>query len=212
MMFSSRNSFTPCFLAGVLFLSTSLLGQEKSENDIFSAFFNLGASSSQLSGDKLSGFDQIGVAGGVGIELDLEGDWKPRMELLFIQKGSRKNARPDDGDFESYLLRLNYVEVPLTLGYTRGSTGFELGLGIAYLLNSSEEDENGTIPGIDREFENYDFSGLLGIRYAFHERWELGTRFNQSILPVRDHSGASTFRLNRGQYNTSMQFLLRFRV
>lgn len=210
----SLKILSPCLLAGLLFLQSNLLFAQTTGQDeaLFHPFLDLGLSSSQVSGDGLSGFNQLGLSGGAGVEVNIEGRWKPRMELLFVQKGSRKNARPDEGDFESYLLRLNYIELPLTIGYTAGSTGFELGMSGAYLLNHVEENENGTILGINREFKHYDLSGLLGIRYAFHERWELGTRFSQSFVAIRDHAGSSSFRLNQGQYNSSIQFLLRFRV
>ena len=201
----------PCLLAGVLcLLSIQLSAQE--EESIFIPYAFGGVTSSQVSGDNLSGFDQVGFNVGIGTELQTNDTWKPRLELFFNQLGSRKNSRPDEGDFDSYLLRLNYIQLALSMSYVRGSTGIELGLSPAYLLSFKEEDENGTVRGLGREFEDYDVSGLFGIRYAFSPRWELSTRLQQSIIPVRDHTGSSTFRLNQGQYNTAIQFSLRFLV
>jgi hypothetical protein len=98
------------------------------------------------------------------------------------------------------------------MGYLRQKTGFELGLAPGFLLSSLEEDENGSYPLQNREFDKLDIAGLAGIRFRFHERWELCTRFEQSLIKVRDHSGASTFRLNRGQYSSAIQFMLRLHV
>ena len=186
--------------------------QAQDENGFFRPYASIGVSSSQISGDRLSGFDQLGLAAGLGVEVGRNNDWVPSFELLFNQKGSRKNARPDEGDFDSYLLRLNYVELPLLMNYNTNSTGFHLGLAPAYLISLREENQNGEILGLGRKFDSFDLSLLLGIQYAFAERWELVTRFNQSIIPVREHAGNSTFRWNLGQYNSSIQFMLRFHV
>lgn len=200
---------------GVLFLALYVVGdiqaQEATDRQ-FNPYLSAGLTSSQISGDQLRGFDQLGVNLGLGIELELNSQWRPRMEIQFDQRGSRKNARPDEGDLESYLLRLNYVQVPLSIGYLNGKTGFELGIAPAYLLSLNEENEFGSVEGLGREFKSYDLSGLAGIRYRFHESWELSTRFAQSFIPVRDHGGGATFRLNQGQYNSSVQFSLRFHV
>lgn len=209
-LFSYR-TYTPFLLMGVVFfISIQVAGQN--DESLFEVYGSAGVSSSQVSGDQLSGFNQIGFSAGIGTELQTNDTWKPRLEILFTQMGSRKNARPDENDFDSYLLRLNYIQVPISMSYVSGATGFELGLAPAYLLSFKEEDENGTVVGLGREFKDYDLSGLLGIRYVFAENWELSTRLVQSITPIRDHTGSSTFRLNQGQYNTAIQFILRFRV
>lgn len=202
----------PCLLAGVLFFCTSVSAQEDGNSSIFKPYLSLGLTSSQISGDQLSGFEQLGFNAALGTEVELGGQWKPSIELQFDQRGSRKNAKPDKGDYESYKLRLNYVQVPLIMGYLKGKTGIELGLAPGFLLSSSEEDENGSYPLQSREFDTFDLAGLAGIRYRFHDRWELCTRFEQSIIKVRDHSGSSTFRLNQGQYSSAIQFMIRFHV
>jgi hypothetical protein len=207
-----RAFLLPCLLAGVLCITTIVTKAQEEDSRIFSNYVFAGVTSSQISGDRLNGFDQLGYNAGVGTEIRTSETWRPRLEILFNQLGSRKNARPDEGDFESYLLRLNYIQVPLTMGYMNGTTGFELGLAPSYLLSFREEDQNGTVIGLGRDFKEFDLGALAGIRYRFALQWELGTRFYQSIVPVREHTGGSTFRLNRGQYNTAIQFSLRFIV
>ena len=202
----------PCLMAGVLFFSASLSAQVEQGGSIFKPYVSIGLTSSQISGDNLGGFDQVGFNATIAAEIQVGERWKPSIELQFDQRGSRKNAQPDKGDYESYNLRLNYVQVPLIIGYQREKTGFEFGFAPGYLLSSLEEDENGSYPLQNREFDKLDIAGLAGIRFRFHGRWELCTRFEQSLIKVRDHSGSSTFRLNRGQYSSSIQFMMRFHV
>ncbi len=202
----------PCLMAGVLFLGLSLSAQEKDSKSIFKPYLSLGITSSQISGDELGGFDQLGFNATLATQIMIEGRWRPSIELQFDQRGSRRNAQPDKGLFESYNLRLNYVQVPLIMGYLQKKTGFELGVAPGYLLGSTEEDENGSYPLQGREFDTLDIAGLVGIRFRFHERWELCTRFEQSLIKVRDHSGSTRFRLNQGQYSSAIQFMMRFHV
>ena len=202
----------PCLMAGVLFLGLSISAQEKESKSIFKPYLSLGLTSSQISGDELGGFDQIGFNATLATQIMIGDRWRPSIELQFDQRGSRRNAQPDKGLYESYNLRLNYVQVPLILGYLQKKTGFELGVAPGYLLSSTEEDENGSYPLQGREFDKLDIAALAGIRFRFHERWELCTRFEQSLIKVRNHSGSATFRLNQGQYSSAIQFMMRFHV
>lgn len=199
-------------MIGVFLFFAPQVSLAQESTAFFQAYASLGLCSSQISGDQLSGFNQLGMTAGTGIRVGRNETWAPHLEILFTQKGSRKNARPDEGDYNSYLLRLNYVEVPLLVDFGPGKTGFHAGLSPAFLVNSREENQFGEIPGIGREFKFFDLNGIIGIQYRFHERWELATRFSQSILPVREHAGNTSFRLNQGQYNSSIQFMLRFSV
>ena len=58
------------------------------------------------------------------------------MELDYIQKGSREN--PDSSNnYEFYLLRLNYVEIPLHYKYDFHEKGtLEAGLSLGFLVHS----------------------------------------------------------------------------
>ena len=74
-----------------------------------------GVTASQISGDQLGGFDKAGLMIGGMVSTRLGKKLDLAMEILYIQKGSKKNPKPDIGDYTSYLLRLNYFEVPLML-------------------------------------------------------------------------------------------------
>jgi len=213
MLSNKSNKGLLLLLLGAFFmaLSSGLYAQEGSDA-YFKPYAGLGLSSSQISGDQLAGFNQIGFTAGTGMRIGYNEVWTPHLEILFTQKGSRKNARPDEGDYESYLLRLNYVELPIFMDFVTGKTGFHFGVSPAYLIGIREENQNGEIQGLGREFKAFDLEGLIGIQYRFHPRWELVTRYNQSVIPVRAHQLNSTFRLNQGQYNSSVQFMLRFNV
>lgn len=176
----------------------------------FKAGLKAGVAASQISGDRLSGFNKAGLSCGAFVHRNIQPKYSMGLELLYTQKGSRKNANPSDGDFESYLLRLNYLELPLTIKYIQSHTfTFELGPGIGYLLYSYEQDQNGTLPNRE-SFKTMEWFAHVGMHYFIHPNISLHTRGSYSFIPVRPHKGGSTLYLNKGQYNTVISISLNY--
>ena len=115
------------------FLITGYLsGQE------FNGGILAGLATTEVSGDRLQGPNKAGIYAGVFVNRYFSETSSIQMELDFIQKGSREN--PDStNNFQSYLLRLNYVELPVHYRYDfheRGS--FEVGMSLGVLLHDYE--------------------------------------------------------------------------
>ena len=174
----------------------------------FSGEILLGAAGSQVSGDQLSGFNKAGIIGGGGVRFGLRGSSILGVRILYFQKGSRKPSKLDQGDPSYYRLRLNYIEVPVLLRFDLIKNFYaETGLSAAYLVSSSEEDQDGELP-LRKPFHKTDFSGVLQLGYPISSSIDFQLGFWQSILPVRTHGGNTFYRLNRGQYNTALTFTL----
>ncbi len=174
----------------------------------FTAHILAGAATSQVSGDQLSGFNKAGVIAGAGVNAMLSKKIDLGFEIYYIQKGSLKQSNIDKGDFEYYRLRLNYLEIPLLLQYHMSDKlGLELGPSIGTLISSSEENQDGELIG-QPPFIKYEISFGGGLAYRFGGNWGLHFRGGQSVAPVREHSGGSVYRLNRGQYNSVLLFAL----
>jgi hypothetical protein len=190
-------------------MSLSLTSKAQS----FHAAVKAGVSATQVSGDNLSGFDQFGgVIGGL-VGLPLSNNIDLNLEMLFVQKGSRKLADPDKGDFIEYELRLNYFEFPLMLQYKHSSRiALEAGPIIGVLVSSKEEDGSGPYNwSTPRPFDKTELSAGGGISYNFSGNWSVVSRFESSILPIRPHQSGQTYDWNRGQYNTVLLFMLQYR-
>jgi hypothetical protein len=185
----------------------SLYAQSK-----FKAGIKAGLSSSQVSGDNASGFHHFGLSAGGFVKTTFNNEkFSGRMELIFTQKGSRKNANPDNNDYGYYQLDLDYFEAPILLGYKNNKFTFETGPSIGILAKSYENgyDSNGSII-YQRPFFRKEISINLGIEYPLTEKLMMNWRLSNSILPIRDHLQNTAFRLNRGQYNTVMTFTLNY--
>jgi hypothetical protein len=165
-----------------------------------------GAVGSQVSGDELSGFNKGGFAIGAGVRLNIDEKSSVGFRLGYIQKGSRKPSAEVDGIPSFYLMRLNYIEMPILYRYRMGKKlYFEAGPSLGYLFSAHEEDQDGEMPYM-KPFLKFDLSatGILG--YPLGKNWDFQFGLIQSVLPIREHGSGSTYRLNKGQYNTVITF------
>jgi hypothetical protein len=177
----------------------------------FNGGVSLGLAATQISGDNLSGFDKAGPCVGGFVEYPLKGDTVClQLQLYYIQKGSRKAVNPNTGDYTTYRLALNYIEIPFFLKYTfRKKYVVDGGPAMGVLFASSVQNQFGNYPAGDphnRPFRPLELSFSLGIGYRLTNKLLLSIRNSNSLLPVRKHYGGGTFRLNRGQYNSVMLF------
>ncbi len=166
-----------------------------------------GLAASEISGDRLQGPNKAGFYLGAFVNRYISQRSSFQMELDFIQKGSREN--PDSANnFQSYLLRLNYVELPVHYRYDFHERGtLETGLSLGVLIHSYEE-ANGYEWVSGPEFNRTDLSFNIGAFYSITERLRINVRYSNSILAVRPHSMGQTYRWNKGQYNEVLSFVL----
>lgn len=181
-----------------------------------------GITSSQISGDGNYGFAQFGGVLGAEVNYNWNDKWSTSLGLEVNQKGARTYQKKTS--YNAYRLRVNYAEVPVVMNYSYRKWQFRLGLYGGVRINSKERDSYGDITP-KREFYPFELGVLAEIAYSFHPQWSLGLRFQNSILPVRDHQteqlkAPSLFvlgdwhqeLLNQGQYYTSLSLLIKYTI
>ncbi|GAB4328710.1 MAG: hypothetical protein Kow00127_21230 [Bacteroidales bacterium] len=166
-----------------------------------------GLAASEISGDRLQGPNKAGLYLGAFVNRHISERSSFQMELDFIQKGSRQN--PDSANnYQSYLLRINYAELPVHYRYDFHERGtLEAGLSLGVLIHSHEE-ANGYEWVAGPDFYRTDLSFNIGAFYTLTERLRFNVRYSNSILPVRPHSQGQTYKWNQGQYNEVLSFVL----
>lgn len=192
-----------------LFILCFLFFTDFVQSQSFKGGISAGISTSQISGDTHGGFDKPGITGGGFVKYDFTGIYSGQLEINYIQKGARKSIRPEQGDYTFYLLRLNYIEVPILIKYKHKHFIFEAGPSLAALLSFTEENEQGELPQ-SREFYKYEAGFAIGINYHFTDKLYMNWRLTNSVLPVRSHLSGATYRWNRGQYNSVLAFTLHY--
>ena len=192
-----------------LVVSCLLLGLTLSAQSRFGGGGSVGFTTSQITGDNLTGFNRPGAMAGVfGTYAFNQKNWFVG-EINFIQKGSYQGPRKDG--FTKYSLNLNYVELPLLYRFMPLGNHFlfEVGPTLGYLVNYTERSELGDINQVVK-FRKYELGILGGINYKIGNGWLVNFRAQQSVLAVRPHQGDATLRLNAGQYNILLSLNLRY--
>jgi hypothetical protein len=190
----------------ILFILAFLFSAGEINAQRFNAFAAGGIVASQVSGDNLGGFDKAGVSVGLGVSTPLAKRLSMSMEIRYVQKGSRRPSKLDQGDPRQYLLRLNYLEVPVMVSY-RINERFDAGAGFTagYLLSSYEENENGELIFND-PFEKTEIGVAGSVGYMITEQLKLQLRGLQSLLAVRETDWLNN-RIVYGQFNSAFELM-----
>ena len=185
------------------FLLFSILGAHAQD---FNSGIQAGLNGTQVTGDQLAGFHKAGIFAGIFVNhrAGRLGDFQ--LELNFTQKGSRKNAQPDKGIYDSYLMRLNYLALPVFYRFKiKEPLTIDLGFETAYLINAKEKDINGWIePDLSVPyFKDFDFSIFAGLGVNLNDNLRFVFRYTYSIVPIRERPPGNYYYgyWDAGQYN-----------
>lgn len=172
----------------------------------FKAGLRMGIAATQVSGDQLSGYNKAGIVAGGIVSTELSQKFDVSMEILYFQKGSRKNANVERDDYTTYLLRINYFEIPVLVNWKFSKRfSFEAGPTFSALVSTLEEDEFGQLEQ-PREFSSFELGVAGGMNVRLVNNFHFNVRAANSVLPVREHVSGEGYRLNRGQYNSCLMF------
>lgn len=191
------------FIVAIVLLSALTSGAQK-----FSAGLSAGIVASQVDGDHLSGFNKVGIKAGGFVNRKITENFYLRMEIDFIQKGSRMPLSKD-GIF--YLMRLNYIEVPVTVGYHLGKKwSLDAGGSFATLVSTLEEDQVGEITNAP-PFNRNDYLVCAGITYQLTDHLFFNALYSYSVSAIRPKNEAyDYFYSSVGQYNKVIAFSLSY--
>ena len=146
-----------------------------------------GFNASQVDGDLYKGYHKPGIAFGGFVLTNLSRTVYAGMELKFMQKGSRNiDSLATDGQIK-YIMRLNYVDLPVYLGIrTSERISFLLGISPGYLINGTEYNDYGKFVKEDQKpFSELDLQGFVGFRFQVTRRLYIDLRGAYSLLPIR---------------------------
>lgn len=172
-----------------------------------------GLCASQVAGDNYSGYNKAGIFAGGYVSLLISDRAALRLELDYIQKGSRKNPVPDKGDYDSYIMRLGYIEMPLLLRFHIGSKLVaEAGPAVSFLLHSSERFNQEDV--YYHPFTKQNLTIIAGISYPVMGRISAGLRTNNSLFSIRkDTFTGNVWRFwGYGQFSDALVFTLGYRL
>jgi Outer membrane protein beta-barrel domain len=170
-----------------------------------------GMSRSLLSADTYTGLIKSGFVGGAFVKGRLGRNWTTALEIMYVEKGSRHRSDSNNGDFNSYFLQLNYLEIPVLFQYNIKRLGIHFGPGYGLLLKTNEIM---TIDGKDvanpKPFNKNELNFNIGLNYSFKSRFGLSFRYTNSLAPVRKLNPGESKWYKYGQKNTVLVICLTY--
>lgn len=185
------------------------------------AFFGglaFGGVTSQVDGDNNNGFHKVGFTGGAFVGLELTDIFEAQFEIKYIQKGSRSDAE----DPYQFLIRLDYVELPLIASANLGFLtinghkvdwiSFEAGASLDVLAYTNQKN-NGANEYGSNQWKRLCINGILGVKFNIVEkRLQLGARVITSINSAYAGNYLQALRFGQwGAFNDVLELVLYYR-
>ncbi|MBN2681529.1 MAG: PorT family protein [Bacteroidales bacterium] len=176
----------------------------------FNGGFFAGPLTSQVDGDRLSGYDKSSFHFGFFTNRYFNNNMGFQMELKYIGKGSRKNIDVNKGITNFYLLKLQYIEVPIMLLFKYNDKfTFSAGASYGVLLKAQEDsDGNGFIEPFNPYYKGFEVAGQASFFYSLGEFISAEFRFSYSLLPIRPYPGNQSYYLDAGQKNNLLSLAI----
>ncbi|HOW26190.1 MAG TPA: porin family protein [Bacteroidales bacterium] len=171
------------------------------------AGFNL----SQVDGDEVYGFKKFGANVGVSAIVPFSDHWEVSIETLFSQKGSHQKPQREDSLTGEYLLKLNYLDIPVMVHFNDKDI-VTFGLGFSYgRLTNVEEYEHGQrieTTTIEGPYSRSDINGIADIRFRIWQRLKFNIRYAYSLKKIRTREFTPPYvdPWTRDQYNNFWSF------
>ncbi|MDH3244818.1 MAG: PorT family protein [Saprospiraceae bacterium] len=185
-----------------IFLFFFLMLASWGRTQTFEAGLILGVNASQVNGDFLAGYDKLGLHTGLKVRVSTWEHIEWSVELLLSQRGSR----PDIFTEDSRKIHLNYVEIPILIGFKdwqkddfykiRFEGGFSYGRMVGHKVSFQGVEEQ-----ID-EFNNNDLSFIIGAALFTSEKLGFSFRYTHSVTPLLNNKNSIEFARLRGFFLT----------
>lgn len=172
----------------------------------FSGGIQLGLVGSQVAGDNYSGYNKAGINAGGWISLPVGLKSYLQMELGYVQKGSRENPDQEKGQYDTYIMRLGYITMPLIYRYQYNPLlGFEGGLSMNFLIHSGEH-LNGDEKVTESPFKSQNLCFTGGLVFKVTDKINIGLRTENSLFSLRKRKvTGDVWRLwDHGQFSDAL--------
>ncbi|MFW6277221.1 MAG: porin family protein [Prolixibacteraceae bacterium] len=193
----------------LLVLMVQIASAQRFEGGILAGF-----NGTQVEGDTYKGYHKPGILAGFYVQTDVAPAIFTGLEIKFSQKGSRNKNKPDDPTPEKYIMRLDYVDVPLLFGFRTNEWGAVVaGISAGYLISGKEFDEYGQFVQEDQnEFNDFDLQPFAGFQFGMLDNVKLDLRLALSVLPVRERPLDTNYYWINNQFNNVISLALYYSI
>ncbi|NJK84407.1 MAG: PorT family protein [Saprospiraceae bacterium] len=159
----------------------------------FEAGLILGVTAGQMDGDDFTGYDKLGIIGGVQGVVLLNRHLNLAMELLYAQRGTKVEHDSNFSSTKDRIMQLNFAEVPFLLQIqlneptVERKTVLTLETGLSYgrLLSTQIEEQPNrlqrTFTDIQDDFRTSEISAVIGLSAEIVSKLNLGFRSTTAL-------------------------------
>lgn len=190
-------------IAVIIFLLTCVTFTSIAQDKKFNLVLLAGMNASQVNGDKLAGFDKVGLITGAGINRQVSKKLGWQFEILYAEKGSKDVAGANNIQLDT-LFKFNYIEIPVMINYSiYDKLQIQGGIYTGIRLKAVYDDY---VNSFDRsqQIRNLDHGLCIGVNYSITEHWKANIRVSQSVLDINN-----TFER---YYNLSTALSIRYQL
>ncbi len=190
-------------IAVIIFLLTCVTFTSIAQDKKFNLVLVAGMNASQVNGDKLAGFDKVGLITGAGINRQVSKKLGWQFEILYAEKGSKDVAGANNIQLDT-LFKFNYIEIPVMINYSiYDKLQIQGGIYTGIRLKAVYDDY---VNSFDRsqQIRNLDHGLCIGVNYSITEHWKANIRVSQSVLDINN-----TFER---YYNLSTALSIRYQL
>lgn len=153
----------------------------------------IGGNTSQIGGDNRGGYHKLGLTGGAFAGLNITDDLDVQMELKYIQKGSLSNDVENNPLYDPFLIKLDYVDLPIVFGYNLNKINIndsnlkwlklEFGISFDFLISAYQE-VNGESSRNIEPWNKMVINTVIGARFNVVKNIEIGLRFIDAMSSI----------------------------
>jgi hypothetical protein len=205
------------YIFTILFLVTFSLYAQEFYGGVLGGF-----NGSQIDHDGVGGYHKMGLVGGAWVQRDLSHNWYWGMELKVNQKGMRIKPTKENNQ-KKYIYRLNYIDLPMLIGYTYDTRfSFFGGFSFGYLFNKHGIDNFGVDTFVQYDnIANWEAGMFAGIKTDFEElvqrnwakNFALEVRFQYSLVSIdKYHDFFTQYSNSIGKFNNVISTVLYYQI
>jgi hypothetical protein len=139
----------------------------------------------------------VRLSGGLMFDFAFDDNWSLNTGLVYSGKGVKHTRTPSTGKIDSFTVRLNYIELPVSIAYRlaeKESTNFIIGAGpyLGYGFNGTISTVNSNRPATEHlhkketdQYRRFDFGMNANITCEIDHRYGLRLDYSRSISNIQ---------------------------
>lgn len=158
----------------------------KQGNKLFRGYVVAGLNFTQIDGDRMAGFNQVGANVGGGVFITYTKKFTNSLEISYTMRGAKSGFTHTQNTNNYAWFQMDYIEIPLMFNYHDFKIAI-FSVGFSYTQLIREKYVPTFAPTTD--FYNNNVDVVVGVTFLFKNHWGLNFKYNYSLLNNVNNGG-----------------------